>query len=192
MSEPARIDPLGELDALLELGRRAPGSDAERRAAVHLRDRLAALGRDAELEALDAYPHWPLAYAILAAATVAASVLAVYVPVAGASVALVAALLTFLDAALLIPTLRRPLGRRASQNVVSKGGAASAGALVLVAHSDAGRGGIAHSSRLARHPIGGLQPLFWAQLGVLACALLRLAGVDGTALTIAQFVPTLG
>src|SRR5512132_1353234 len=80
VSEPARIDPLGELDALLELGRRAPGSDAERRAAVHLGDRLAALGRDAEVESLDAFPHWPLAYGILAAATVAASVLAVYVP----------------------------------------------------------------------------------------------------------------
>jgi hypothetical protein len=191
VSEPERIDPLGELDALLELGRRAPGSDAERRTAVHLRDRLAALNRDAEVEALDAFPHWPLAYAILAAATVAASVLAVYVPIAGAAVALVAALLTFLDAGLLIPTLRRPLGRRASQNVISKGGDESAGALVLVAHSDAGRGGILQSSRLARRPIGGLQPLFWAELGVLACSLVRLTGVDGTVLTIAQFVPTL-
>ena len=191
MSEPPRIDPLGELDALLELGRRAPGSDAERRTAVHLRDRLAALGRDAEVEGFDAFPHWPLAYAILAGATVGASVLAVYVPVAGAAVALVAALLTFLDAALLIPTLRRPLGRRASQNVISKGGAESAGALVLVAHCDAGRGGIVQSPRLARRPIGGLQPLFWAELGVLACALLRLTGLEGTVLTIAQFVPTL-
>jgi hypothetical protein len=191
VSEPERIDPLGELDAVLELGRRSPGSDAERRAALHLRDRLAALGRDAEVEALDAYPHWPLSYAILAGATVAASVLAVYVPVAGAAVALAAALLTFLDAALLIPTLRRPLGRRASQNVVSKGGDENAGALVLVAHSDAGRGGIVQSPRLARRPIGGLQPLFWAELGVLACVLLRLAGLDGTALTMAQFVPTL-
>jgi hypothetical protein len=191
VSEPERIDPLGELDAVLELGRRAPGSDAERRAAAHLRDRLGALGRDVEVEALDAYPHWPLGYAILAAAAVGASVLAVYVPVAGAAVALVVALLTFLDAALLIPTLRRPLGRRASQNVISRGGDEGAGALVLVAHCDAGRGGIVQSPGLARRPIGGLQPLFWAELGVLACALLRLAGLDGTVLTIAQFVPTL-
>jgi hypothetical protein len=62
---------------------------------------------------------------------------------------------------------------------------------VLVAHCDAGRGGIVQSPGLARRPIGGLQPLFWAELGVLACALLRLAGLDGTVLTIAQFVPTL-
>jgi hypothetical protein len=189
VSEPERIDLLGELDSLLELGRRAPGSDAERRTALHLRDRLAALGRDAEVEGFDPYPHWPLAYALLAAVTVAASVLAVYVPVAGAAVALVAALLTFLDAAVLIPTLRRPLGRRASQNVISKGGDEKAGALVLVAHTDAGRGGVVQSVR--HRAIGGLQPLFWAELGVLACALLRLTGLDGTALTIAQFVPTL-
>ena len=191
MTEPERIDLLGELDALLELGRRAPGSDAERRSALHLRDRLAALGRGVEVEALDVYPHWPLAYALLAAATVAASVLAVYVAPAGAALALAAALLTFLDAALLIPTLRRPLGRRASQNVISKGPDERAGALVLVAHCDAGRGGIVQSSQLAGRRVGGLQLVFWAQLAVLACALVRLAGIEGTAVTIVQFVPTL-
>ena len=191
MSEPGRIDLLGELDALLELGRRAPGSDAERRAALHLRDRLTALGRTAEVEPLDVYPHWPLAYAILAAATVAGSVLAVYVPLAGAALALAAALLTFLDAALLLPTLRRPLGRRAAQDVISKGGDERAGALVLVAHCDAGRGGLVQSSRWAGRRVGGLQVLFWAQLAVLACALIRLVGIDGTAITIVQFLPTL-
>jgi Peptidase family M28 len=194
VSEPARIDLLGELDALLDLGRRAPGSDAERRAALHLRDRLTTLGRDTELEPVDAYPSWPLAYALLAAATVAASVLAVYVPFAGAAVAFVAALLTFLDAGLLIPTARRPFGRRASQNLVSKGSDEKAGALVLVAHVDAGRGGIVTSDRVARRwagRLGGLQLFFWAQLGVLVCALIRLTGLEGTALSIVQFVPTL-
>src|SRR4051794_2750201 len=196
VSEPERIDLLAELDALLDLGRRAPGSDAERRTALHLRDRLAALGRDAELEPLDAYPNWPLAYALLAAAAVAASVLAVYVPAVGAAVAFAAALLTFLDAGLLIPSLRRPLGRRASQNVVSKGTPEKAGALVLVAHTDAGRGGIVKNDRVARRwaalgRVGGLQLLFWAQLGVLACALIRLTGLEGRALSVIQFVPPL-
>ena len=197
-----RLDPLAELDAILDLGRRAPGSDAERRTALHLKQRLDALGREAETESLAIYPGWPLAYALLAAAAVAASVLAVDVPVAGASLALAAALLTFLDAGALIPTLRRLLGRRASQNVVSWGGEDKPGDLLLVAHYDAGRGGLAHGDRtarrraalsaLVRRPIGGLQPLFWAELAVLACALLRLAGLDGTPLTAVQFVPTLG
>jgi hypothetical protein len=194
-------DPLAELDAILDLGRRAPGSDAERRTALHLKQRLEQLGRGADIESFAIHPAWPLGYAILAVASVAASVLAVYVPVAGAALALAAALLTFLDAGVLIATVRRLLGRRASQNVVSWGGEDKPGAVVLVAHSDAGRAGIAHNDRTARRraalgglihrPLGGVEPLFWAQLGVLACTLLRLAGLDGTPLTIVQFVPTL-
>ncbi len=195
-SEPAGgLDALAELDALVAVGRRSPGSDAERRAALHLERRLAALGREARTEPVESHPSWPLAYAILAAAGVGASVLAVYVPLAGAALALAAGLLTWLDAGSLVPTVRRLLGRRASQNVVSWGGDTKAASLVLVAHYDAGRGGLAHSDRaarlLARRPVGGLQAVFWAELGVLACALLRLAGLDNTALTAVQFVPTL-
>ena len=192
---------MAELDAIVDLGRRAPGSDAERRTAQHLHQRLEALGRTAEIEQLAIHPAWPLAYALLAAAAVGASVLAVSVPVAGAALALVAALLTFLDAGLLIPTVRRLLGRRASQNIVSWGDTDKPGAVFLVAHYDAGRAGLAHSDRAARlraavsgllrRPIGPLRLLFWAELGVLACSLARLAGLDGTALTAVQFVPTI-
>ncbi len=192
---------MAELDALVDLGRRGPGSDAERRTAQHLQQRLEALGRTADIEQLAIYPAWPLAYALLAAATVGASVLAVYVPIAGAVLALAAALLTFLDAGLLIPTVRRLLGRRASQNVVSWGDTDKPGDIFLVAHYDAGPAGFAHSDRaarlraavsgLVRGPIGPLRLLFWAELGVLACALARLAGLDGTALTAVQFVPTI-
>lgn len=202
MTQPEeRLDPMAELDAIVDLGRRAPGSDAERRTALHLKQRLEALGRAAELEPFPIYPAWPLAYALLAAAAVGASVLAVYVPAAGAALALLVAVLTFLDAGMLIPTVRRLLGRRASQNVVAKGTANKPGAIVLVAHYDSGRGGLVHTdrmarrraalSRLLRRPIGGLQPLFWAELGVLVCALLRLTGLDGTVLTAFQFIPTL-
>jgi peptidase M28-like protein len=194
VSAPERIDLLDELDALLDLGRRTPGSDAERRAALHLRDRLTALGRSAEVEPVDAHPAWPLAYAALAGAAVGAGVLAVYVPLAGALLALAAALLTFLDAGVGVPLARRPLGRRASQNVISWGGDDKPGALVLVAHVDAPRGGLARSDPVARRwrgRLGGLQLLFWAQLGVLACALVRLAGLEGTALSILQFIPML-
>ena len=192
---------MAELDAVVDLGRRGPGNDAERRAAQHLQQRLEALGRTAETEQLATYPAWPLAYALLAAAAVGASVLAVYIPIAGVALALVAALLTFLDAGLLIPTVRRLLGRRASQNVVSWGDTDKLGAIVLVAHYDAGRAGLAHGeaaarlraavSGLLRRPIGPLRLVFWAELGVLACALARLAGLDGTALTAVQFVPTI-
>lgn len=197
------LDLLAELDAILELGRRAPGSDAERRTAVHLERRLGALGRDAETQSFSIHPAWPLAYALLAAASVGASVLSVSVPEAGAALALGAALLTFLDAGVLLPVARPLFGRRASQNLVSWGDAPrqNAGAIVLVAHTDAGRAGFAQTDRsarrraalgrLVRRPVAGLQLLFWAQLAVLSFALLRLAGLDGTAFTLAQFLPTL-
>ena len=199
--DPQRLDLLDELDAVLDLGRRAPGSDAERRTANHLRDRLRALGRDADVESFAIYPAWPLAYVLLASAAVGASVLSVYVPVAGAALALAAALLTFLDAGVLVPVARRLFGRRASQNVVSFDTAGRPGAVVLVAHLDAGRAGLVHGDNTARRraalgralrrPVGGLSVVFWAELAVLACTLLRLANIDSTALTVVQFVPTL-
>jgi hypothetical protein len=200
-SQAGELDLRAELDAILDLGRRAPGSDAERRTALHLQQRLEGLGRTAEVESLAIYASWPLAYAMLAAAAVAAGVLAIDAPLAGAALALASALLTFLDAGLQMPTLRRVLGRRASQNVISWDGSDKPGAIVLVAHCDAGRAGLAHTDRnarrkaavsgLIRRPIAGLQPIFCAELGVLACTLLRLIGLDGSAVSAVQFVPTL-
>jgi hypothetical protein len=197
---PTGMDLRSDIEALVDVGRRAPGSDAERRAAAYLKQRLEGLGREVEVESVDAWPAWPLAYAILAAAAVVGSVLSVSVPALGAALALVAALLTFLDAGVLLPTLRRLLGRRASQNVVSWGDRDKPGSLLLVAHYDAGRGGIALGQtaetrraafgKLVRRPIGPLEPLFWAQIAVLVCCVLRLAGLSGLLLTVVQFIPT--
>ena len=194
------MDYQAEIDALTDVGRRAPGSDAERRAAAYLKRRLEAIGRDVELQSIDAWPAWPLAYAILAALAVVGSVLSVSVAALGAALALTAALLTFLDAGVLFPTLRRLLGRRASQNVVSWGDFDKPGRLVLVAHYDAGRGGIALGQqaearraafgKLVRRPLGPLEPLVWAELAVLVCCVLRLAGLSGLLLTVLQFIPT--
>src|SRR5919106_888556 len=197
---PSFMDLRADIEALVDVGRRAPGSDAERRAAAYLKKRLEGLGRAVEVESVDAWPAWPLAYAVLAATAVVGSVLSVSVPALGAGLALTAALLTFLDAGVLLPTVRRLLGRRASQNVVSRGGGDKPGSLLLVAHYDAGRGGIALSQKaetrraafgnLVRRPIGPLEPLFWAELAILVCCVLRLAGLSGLLLTVAQFIPT--
>jgi hypothetical protein len=196
------IDVLAEAESLAAgFPERLPGSDAERRAARHLEARLRDLGRHAEIEPVDAWPNWPVAYAVHALLGIAGSVLAVSVAALGASLALAAALLTFLDASG-IPTTRRLLGRRASQNVVSWGDRAAPGALLITAHCDVGRGGLvlaerweerrAALGRLVRRPIGALEPFFWALVAVLACCLLRLPGIEGTALTAIQFVPTVG
>jgi Peptidase family M28 len=194
------VDLVAEIDALVDVGRRAPGSDAERRAAGHLEGRLKELGREVEVESVEVWPNWPLAYAILAALSVVGSVLSVSVPLVGVVLALLAVLLTFLDAAVLLPTVRRLLGRRASQNVISWGDRDKPGLLLLVAHYDAGRGGLAISQKaderraafghLIRRPIGPLEPLFWAELAVLVFCVLRLPGLSGTFLTALQFIPT--
>jgi hypothetical protein len=195
------LDTLAELESILDLGRRAPGSDAERRTALHLGRRLTALGRDTAIEPFSCHPGWPLGYAAVAVASVVGSVLAVDYPAPGAALAVAAVLLTFLDAGLLLPTVRRLLGRRASQNVVSWGDLDTPGVLLLVAHTDAGRAGLLQSDwaarlssragALLRRPIGGLQLLLAGQLAVLVCCVLRLVGLDGTPLTAIQFVPTL-
>ena len=185
---PRVLSALDEIDALVGIGRRAPGSDAERRAARHLQACLKRLGRPAEVEPLDVWPRWALALALGAALSLLGSVLSVSLPIPGAALALAGALLLSLEVGLLIPVARRLLGRRASQNVVSRGPRERPGLIVLVAHYDAGRGGLALGRRLRRR--FGAQPLVGAQLAVLACCLARVGGVDATALGVVQFVPT--
>jgi hypothetical protein len=94
-------------------------------------------------------------------------------------VVLLATILTFLDLSGIAPTTRRLLGRRASQNVVSWGDREKPGALLLVAHYDSGP--------TRTRP---LRPLFIAMLVLLACCVLRAAGMSGTGLTLIQFIPT--
>jgi hypothetical protein len=197
----ASVDVFSEAEALVDrFGGRAPGSDSERRAAGYLEARLRELGRSAEVETIDTWPAWPLAYAIHTTVAVVASVLSVSSPLLGAALALAASLLTFLDASVMLPTTRRLLGRRASQNVVSWDERDAPGALVLVAHCDSGPRGLAPSDRweqrratfgkLVRRPIGPFEPLFYSLVAVLACCLVRLPGLSGTVITTIQFIPT--
>ena len=125
------IDVRQEIEALVEFEGRGPGTDAERRAAAHLVDRLRSLGREADTEQLDAWPAWPLTYAIHVALAILGSVLSVSVPVLGAALALIATVLTFLDANGMLISTRRLLGRRASQNVVSSEDGDKGGRIVL-------------------------------------------------------------
>jgi hypothetical protein len=196
------MDAERDIEALAEIGGRWPGTDAERRAAGLLKGRLEQIGRDAELESIDCWPNWPVTYAALAVVGVVGSVLSVSAPIAGAAVTFAALLVLFLDATGLLLTLRRLLGRRASQNVVSREGGDKPGVLVLVAHYDSGRSGAAFGrglqerratfGKLVRRTIGPLEPLFWAMTAVFVCCLLRLPGLEGTPLTVIQFIPTVG
>jgi hypothetical protein len=189
-----------EIERLVEIEGRAPGTDAERRAADHLVERLRELGREAETEAVDTWPNWPMTYAVHAALVVIGSVLSVTIPVVGALLVLVVTGLTFLDANGVAFTTRRLFGRRASQNVISREDGDKGGDFVLVAHYDTGRGGLAFNRRLQerraaisktlKRPIGPLQPLFLSMVVVLVCTLLRLPGMENLILTVIQFLFT--
>src|SRR5918999_1187026 len=78
-----RMDPLREIDALVEHEGRWPGTDAERRAARHLEERLAEMGRDVELEPTSVWPNYPVTHVIHALLAIAGSVLSVGAPLPG-------------------------------------------------------------------------------------------------------------
>jgi hypothetical protein len=175
-----QLDTFAEAEALIdEIGPRPAGSDAERRAARHLAGRLEGLGREVVVEPFPVWPAWPVGYTINAILAIVGSVISVSSAMLGTGLVLLATILTFLDLAGITPTTRRLLGRRASQNVISWGERERPGALLLVAHYDSGP--------TRTWP---LRPMFWALLALLACCVLRVADMSGTALTVAQFVPT--
>jgi hypothetical protein len=194
------LDPLRDIEALLAHGARGPGTDAERRAAHHLEKRLRELGRGARIEPIQVRPSHALTHLIHAVAAIVGSVLSVSAPLAGAIVLLVTAASAFGDLTGSFHLARRLTRSRASQNVVSPEDGGLPGTLVLVAHYDAARTGapfgprvserLATLGRLVRRPIGRFEPFFWSIVVVFACAVLRLAGIDATPLTVIQFLAT--
>ncbi len=194
------IEPLAEIDALVAFEGRAPGTDAERRAARHVEQRLEQLGREVETEPIAVHPNYPLTHAIHALIAIVGSVLSVSTPAAGAALVLFATVSTFGDLSGTFYLVRRLTGRRASQNVTSREGGDKPALLILTAHYDAARGGTLFSrraverraalGRLLRRGFGHFEPFFWAMFVILACTIVRLVGIEGTPLTIVQFIPT--
>jgi hypothetical protein len=194
------IEPLREIDKLVEFDGRWAGTDAERRAAVHLTERLRALGREAELEPTRIRPGYPLVHAIHALLGIAGSVVSVYSPLAGALLLLFAAVSTFGDLTGTFFLVRRLTPQRASQNIVAPEDGDKPGLLVLSAHYDAARTGAVFSrrslertaalSKAIRRPIGPFAVFFWSLIVILVCTLLRLIGLNAVPLTIVQFIPT--
>ncbi len=190
-----------EIEALVEDGGRRAGSDAERRAAAHVEERLAGMGREVEVESIEIYPRWAAVHLIHAFLAVIGSLVSVALPAVGFGLVLLATLSAFGDATGLFRPLRRLTGRRASQNIFSTEGEDRDGRIVLVAHLDSSRGGFVFSrglqERLAvvgdrlKRPIGPFVPFMAALLLLLLCCFIRLLGQQGTALTAVQLLPTI-
>jgi hypothetical protein len=194
------VDPRAEIDALVAHEGRWPGTDAERRAARHLVDRLRDMGREAGVEATSVLPRYPLTHLIHALLAIGGGLLATAEPLIGTLIVLFAAASTFGDLAGSFYLVRRITGRRASQNVVSREELGKPGTLVLVAHYDASRSGAVFNRRalerrsrvsraILRRPVGPFEPFFWSIMALLICSALLLLGVDGVGVKIAQFLP---
>jgi hypothetical protein len=194
------VDPLREIQALVEFDGRWPGTDAERRAAVHLTERLRAIGREAEVEPIRVRPGYPLTHLIHALLGIAGSVLSVSQPLIGAVIVLFAAVSTFGDLTGGFFLVRRLTPNRASQNVVSRESSGKPGLLVLSAHYDAARTGAVFSRRslertaalgkLIRRPISPFAPSFWSLVAIFVCCLLRLISIDSLPVNVVQFIGT--
>jgi hypothetical protein len=194
------VETIEEIEQLVAFEGRWPGTDAERRAAGHLEQRLQALGREADVEPASVYPNYPVTHAIHALLGIVGSVLSVYTPVVGAALVLFATISAFGDLTGSVYIVRRLTGRRASQNVTSTESGDKRAVVVLTAHYDAARTGSAFGRRaverratfgkLIRRGLGPFEPFFWSLVLILFCTIVRLFGFEGTGLTVVQFIPT--
>lgn len=186
---------------------RGPGSDAERRAALWLKDELGGGTRSVRLEPFWCRPDWALAQAWHALLGLAGGLVSVYHPTVGGVMVLAALLFVLADATTGVSPGRRLTPERASQNVVSSGkdtgtdGDDDRVRLILTANYDAGRMGLAYRDgprRLAatlRRATGGRAPgwAMWLTVAVcwlLAIAAARLSGSHGTTIGLLQLPPT--
>jgi Peptidase family M28 len=181
---------------------RLAGTDAERRAANRLAERLREQGRRVELEPTYVHPQVALVYALHCAVGFAGSLVSVAIPALGFGLVLFAATSLYLDLNGRFYLLRRVFFRRLSQNVVARGDRPKAPArLLITAHLDAARTGAAYSPRRLRLlgrianrlPFAFSPPrlLFWSLALLVPLVGVRMAGVDSNAISILQLLPTL-
>ncbi|MDQ6607001.1 MAG: M28 family peptidase [Actinomycetota bacterium] len=198
------MHPTETASRLAAFDRRGAGSDAELRTARWLAAELQDAGREVAIEPFWCRPNWALANAWHVALGLAGSLLSVHSPRVGGAMILVA-LLSLISDGLFGSSLGRLLTpERASQNVIGLPPRETRDKrvrLVLTANYDAGRLGLAYRDRSravlapARRLTGGLGPGWIGWLAIflvwmLVTALLRLGGQHGSAIGVAQLVPT--
>lgn len=180
---------MSETAALAAHSGRAAGTDAERRAAVHLGDRLASTGREATIQPISVRPRFGLAHTIHLLVAIVGSVVAASSPALGTALVGAATVSALLDVTGVLHVTRRLTGKRASQNVDSPEDDGKSGTLLLVAGYDAPRESrvFERAQRILRDP---WLAMLAAMLTILVCCALRIAGIESQALTAVQFVPT--
>ncbi len=189
------------IEELCSFERRLAGTDAERRAANRLAERLRESGRRADVEPTYVHPQYGLVHAAHCALGVAGSLAAIALPALGFGLVLAAATSMYLDLNYRAYLLRRLVFRRASQNVVSRGKRPDLPARVVVtAHVDAARTGLVFAEKRARRTaklaagngwFGPFRLLFWSLALLLPALGARMAGLDSDTVAALQLPPTL-
>ena len=190
------------IEELCSFEGRWPGTDAERRAANRLAERLRGSGRKVQIEPIYVHPEYSLVIAAHALLAIVGSLIALANGAVGFVIVLLAATSLYLDQNTRLYLLRSLFFRRASQAVVSPGTKPSAPArLILSAHYDAAKTGLVFGPRstraakglpeAARLLLGPIRLIFWAGIvPLLAVSGARMAGVDATWLSLVQLPPT--
>jgi hypothetical protein len=188
------MDPRALAGRIEAIEGRLAGTDAERRAAALCAEQLRAGGRRPRTQTLWMRPQRQAPRAAYAALGLAGSLVAVGNPAVGLALIGGALLAVVLEAAG-VPVLALLQTRRATQNVVAAPPSerGSRALLVLSAGTDAPRDSLL--GRLDRRLSGRLLPGATGLLGLglaaaAACAGARLAGAEGSAVGIAQLIPS--
>lgn len=188
------------IEELCSFEGRGPGTDAERRAANRLAERLREMKRKVVVEPTYVHPEYSLVIAAHVFLALAGSLITLVAAPIGFVLVLFAAASLYLDLNTRLYLLRRLFFRRASQNVVSPGPNPSAPArLILSAHYDAAKTGFAFGPRSVRlqHRLparlrvvaGPMRLVFWGGIApLLAICGARLAGLDAEPLAVAQLL----
>jgi hypothetical protein len=198
------VDAAGRLELIRELcsfERRGAATDAERRAANFLVQRLERGGRRAYVEPTFVHPQWALVHAVHVGLGIAGSLIGIGNPAAGFALVLFAAASAYLDFNTRVYLVRRLFFRRGSQNVVSPGRRPGAPfRLILSAHYDAARTGFLFSrlypltkrlSKRGRVLLAPTRIVFWGGLAPLLPVLgAQMAGFDPGWLSVVQVIPT--
>src|SRR5688500_14678592 len=100
---------------------RLAGTDAGRRAANRLAERLRQTAHRVDVEPTYVHPQWALIHALHTALGFAGSLLSIPLPAVGFALILLSATSLYFDANTRFYLLRRLFFRRASQNVVARG-----------------------------------------------------------------------
>lgn len=191
------------IDELCSFEGRLAGTDAERRAANSVAERLRKQGRRVEVESTYVHPQLGLILGLHCAMGLTGSLIGVAAPKVAFALVLIAATSLYLDLNARFYLLRRLFFRRVSQNIVARNPATAREKhrLLLCAHVDAAKTGLVYKPgrldrfvRLFRFLGIEVTPprlIFWSLAVLIPILGARAAGLDNNGIALLQLLPTL-